>query len=81
MINLERETKLTQEEAMKRLKAYFGEGGQGLEMTEKNPCCVSFSGGGGYVTATVSVDGGKTKINLVTQEWEYQAKEFLSQIP
>ncbi len=81
MINLERSTKLSTDEAMKRLKKYFGKGGQGLEATEENPFCISFSGGGGYVNATVCVEDGKTKVNLVTQEWEYQVKEFLSQLP
>ena len=81
MINLEGKTKLTPEEALKRLKKYFGKGGQGLEITEENPSCVSFAGGGGYVNATVCQEDGKTKVNLVAQEWEYQAKEFLSQLP
>jgi hypothetical protein len=30
------------------------------------------------VTATVCAEEGKTRVNLVAQEWEYQAKEFLS---
>jgi len=81
MINLERSTKLSTDEVMKRLKKYFGKGGQGLEATEENPYCISYSGGGGYVNATVCVEDGKTKVNLVTQEWEYQVKEFLSQLP
>jgi len=81
MINLERNTKLSTDEVMKRLKEYFGKGGQGLEATEENPYCISYSGGGGYVNATVCVEDGKTKVNLVTQEWEYQAKEFMAQLP
>ena len=81
MINLEGKTKLTPEETLKRMKKYFGKGGQGLEVTEENPSCISFSGGGGYVNATVCLEGGKTLISLVAREWEYQAKEFLSQLP
>jgi hypothetical protein len=81
MINLEGKTKLTTAETLKRLKKYFGKGGQGLEVTEENPSCISFSGGGGYVNATVCSEEGITKVNLVAQEWEYQAKEFLSQLP
>ncbi len=80
MINLEGKTKLSPEEVIKRLKKYFGKGGQGLELTEDNPLCLNFTGGGGYVTATVCTDEGKTRINLVTQEWEHQAKEFLSSL-
>jgi hypothetical protein len=81
MINLERSTKLSTDEVMKRLKKYFGKGGQGLEVSEENSSCITFSGGGGYVNATVCSEEGKTKVNLVTQEWEYQVKEFLSQLP
>ncbi len=81
MINLEGKTKLTLEETLKRLKTYFGKGGQGMEVSEENPSCISFSGGGGYVNATVCLEEGKTRVSLVAQEWEYQAKEFLSQLP
>jgi len=81
VINIEGKSRLKPEELMARLKRYFGKGGQGLEVTEENSSCISFSGGGGYVNATVCVEDGKTKVNLVTQEWEYQVKEFLSQLP
>jgi hypothetical protein len=80
MINLESKTRLSSEEVIKRLKKFFGKEGQGMELTEDSSQCVTFSGGGGYVTATVCADEGKTRINLVTQEWEYQAKEFLSSL-
>ena len=80
MINLEKETKVSPEEVVRRLKKYFGKGGQGLELTEENGQCLSFTGGGGYVNATVCAEGGKTRVNLVSQEWEFQAKEFLSGI-
>jgi hypothetical protein len=80
MINLEASTKLAADEVMKRLKKYFGPGGQGLDVIEENPSCVTFAGGGGSVNATVCEEKGKTRVNLVAQEWEYQAKEFLSQL-
>ncbi len=41
------ETRLKPEEVVKRAIAYFGGGGLGLEMEEREPCCVYFSGGGG----------------------------------
>ena len=81
MINLEGKTKLLSAEVKKRVKQFFGKGGQGLELTEENPQCLTFSGGGGYVTATVCPEDGGTRINLLAQEWEYQAKEFLSSLP
>ena len=80
MINLEAKTKLTPEEVVIRLKKFFGKGGLGLELTEDAPQCLTFEGGGGYVTATLCLDEGKTRINLVAREWDYQIKEFVSSL-
>ena len=76
MLNLEIKTKRSPEEVGRQLKKFFGPGGLGLEIKEETPLCFAFTGGGGYVNATVCMEEGKTKINLVTQEWEYQVKEF-----
>ncbi len=82
-MNIERQSRLTTEEVMTRLKEHFGKWWLGLEMeiTEEKPSCISFRGGGGYIKATVFSEMGKTKVNLVTQEWEYQVEEFVSQLP
>ncbi len=53
MTNLEVRTKLGQEEVVERLKKYFGKGGLGLEICRETPQCLSFEGGGGYVTTTI----------------------------
>jgi hypothetical protein len=81
MINLEVKTKLSQEEVVKRLKKFFGKGGLGLDIIEESPQCLNFEGGGGYVTATLCLEEGKTRIDLVTQEWDHQVKEFASGLP
>ncbi len=81
MLNLEVKTKLSLEEVAKRVKQFFGKGGLGLEVSEENPQCLSFDGGGGYVTATLCAEGGKTRITFVTQEWDRQVKEFASSLP
>jgi hypothetical protein len=81
MLNLDVKTKLSQEEAMKQLKKFFGKGGLGLDVTEETPQCLTFEGGGGHVTATLCPEGGKICINLVTQEWENQVKKFASSLP
>jgi hypothetical protein len=80
MIHLEGKSRLGPEEVLDRAKKFFGKGGQGLELTEENASCLTFTGGGGYVTATVCLEGEQTKVDLVSQEWEYQVKEFLSKI-
>jgi len=81
MINLEVKTKLRQEQVIERLKKYFGKGGLGLEVTEETPQCLTFEGGGGYVTVTLCPDEGKMRVNMVSQEWDSQVKKFVSSLP
>ena len=81
MTNMEVKTGLKQEEVVERLKKFFGKGGLGLEISEETPQCLTFEGGGGHVTATVCPEEGRTRINLVTQEWDYQVKKFASDLP
>jgi glucokinase len=73
-------TKLSPEEAIKKAIAYFGAGGLGLEVTEQNPCCVTFSGGGGHVTVTAGTEENKTVVELETREWDYQVRQFIHKI-
>jgi hypothetical protein len=75
-------TKLSPEEAIKKATAYFGEGGLGLEMVEQDPCCVSFTGGGGHVSVTAGAVEGKkeTTVTLETREWDYHVKRFMREI-
>jgi len=80
MLNLEVTTKLSQEEVAKLATGFFGQKGLGLEVVDKSPELLCFEGGGGYVTATICAEKGKTRVSLVTQEWEYQVKEFASRL-
>ena len=81
MLNLEVKTRLTDKEVIDRLKKFFGKGGLGLNLTEEGPQCLTFEGGGGYVTATLCPEEGKTRIDLVTQEWDFQIRAFASSLP
>jgi hypothetical protein len=81
MLKLEVQTKLSQEKTVEALKNYFGKGGLGLDITEETPQCLTFEGGGGYVTATVCPEANKTRIDFQTQEWDYQIKKFSSTLP
>lgn len=80
MIHMEATSKRAPGEVLDRVRKFFGKGGQGLELSEENESCLTFTGGGGYVTATVCAEGSQTKVDLVSQEWEYQVKEFLSKL-
>jgi hypothetical protein len=81
MINLDIRTKLKHDEVIDRLKKFFGQGGLGLDITDEAPQCLSFRGGGGYITVTLCPEGEKIRVNLVTQEWEIQVKKFASSLP
>ena len=76
MLNLECKTALAPEEVLEELKRSFGKGGLGLEVKEENPTCITFEGGGGYITATLCEEKGKTRVDLATQEWDYQVQLF-----
>ncbi len=81
MIKLEAKTKLSREEVVERLKRVFGKGGLGLEITDETPECLYFEGGGGYVNAAVCSEKDKTRLDLITQEWDYHVKKFVSELP
>lgn len=81
MLNLEVKTKLSLEATSQQLRKFLGKDGIGLEITEETLQCITFEGGGGYVTATLCPEEGKTRIALVTQEWDYQVKQFASSPP
>jgi hypothetical protein len=81
MLRLEVKTRLSHEKAAERIRRFFGKEGLGLDITEETPQCLSFEGGGGYVTATVCPEEGTTRVTLQTQEWDEQVKKFSSTLP
>jgi hypothetical protein len=72
-------TKLTVQEAINRAKSYFGPGGTGLEIISEDDTCVSFEGGGGYVSVLAS-PGDEVRVELQVREWDYAARQFMKQI-
>jgi hypothetical protein len=80
MLKLELRTGKSSEQVLQKLKSFFGQGGLGLDLKEETPACLTFEGGGGYVIATLCEEGGETRVDLVTQEWDYQVREFSSRL-
>ena len=80
MLNLEVKTKKTTEKILQKFKDYFVEGGLGHTLTSEAPQCVSFEGGGGYVTLTLCPEDNLTRVNLETREWEYHVKQFAGRL-
>ena len=80
MLRIEKRTKRAPREVAQKLKDFFGKGGLGLDLKEESPTCLTFEGGGGYVNATLCEEDHGTRIDLATQEWDYQVKEFASRL-
>jgi hypothetical protein len=72
-------TKLTPQEALARAIAYFGRGGEGLEVTSKGDLSLVFQGGGGYVAVTAQ-PGDKTTLDLETREWDRAVLQFMAEV-
>ena len=80
MLNISGKTKLTLEQTKQKAKDFFGPKGLKLEVTEDANDHMIFEGGGGYVDVTFCEEEKKNRVDIVTQEWEYQVKKFLSEL-
>ena len=78
MLNISTTTKKSPQETSDEIKQFFGADGLGLELVDDHGNCLSFSGGGGYVKATICEAEGKNQVDFVTAEWDYQVKRFLA---
>ncbi|MDX9865019.1 MAG: hypothetical protein RBT34_09460 [Anaerolineaceae bacterium] len=59
---------------------YFGEKGLGLKNTSQDDCCLSYTGGGGYVSITIKENNGKNYVELDVSEWDNHIASFLRKI-
>jgi hypothetical protein len=59
---------------------FFGPGGYGLGVKEQTSDYVCLEAGGGVVEVSASVEGKGASVEVVSREWDYQAKEFLDKI-
>jgi hypothetical protein len=80
MIRISKKSRLNPDEIISKACRYFGKGGEGLDETERGPCCVSFSGAGGYVTVMVSDENDERNVELESREFEYPARRFLESV-
>jgi hypothetical protein len=80
MLRLEKKTKLSPEEAVKVAVAFFGPKGYGLKVHESSPTCAKFEGAGGTVEVTSCTEGKGSSVEILSQEWDVQAKEFMTKI-
>jgi hypothetical protein len=79
MLRMSATTKLTPEEGIKEAVKFFGPEGYQLTVRAQEGGYAAFDGGGGYVEIEF-VAGDKTAVELVSREWDYQTKEFITKI-
>ena len=75
MLKLEVKTRLSEEQLKQQTTSFFKDD-LGLDITAEASDCVTFAGGGGYVTASFSRDQEATRVELETREWEEPVKQF-----
>lgn len=81
MLKIGTKTKLSPEEAIKRAVEFFGPDGRyGLKVTEQTPESACFEGGGGGVEVAACAEGEATQVDLISREWDYQVREFISKV-
>ena len=80
MIRMVKQTRLKPEEIIDRAVEFFGENGEQLDERDRNPCCVYFEGGGGYVAVSIVEESKKRTVDVETREFEYQVKGFLKML-
>ena len=80
MLSLSAKTKLKPEQVIKQAVDFFGPKGYKLNVTNQAVDYIVFEGGGGGVEVTTSVDGKQTSVDLVSREWDYQVKEFMTKL-
>ena len=80
MIRMAKQTRLKREEIIARAVEFFGENGEQLDEKDRNPCCIYFEGGGGYVAISIAEESKKRTLDIETREFEYQVKRFLKSL-
>ena len=81
VLSMEAHTGLSMEDLSARLRAYFGEGGLGLELKVNGPARYNFQSDRGFVSAVLGPAGDKTLLRITTNDWAVQVKTFVSELP
>ncbi len=78
MLSMNKQSKLTPEEVIRRANSFFGARGLGLKVEEEDKCNIYFEGGGGSVRITAATSPKGSSVDIETREWEAQAKNFMA---
>ena len=80
MLRIATKTKLTPGDVIINAIQFFGPEGFKLKITNQTETSASFDGGGGSVEISACQGDGKTTVDFISREWDYQVKEFIRAI-
>lgn len=80
MLRIATKTKMTPEEVIEKAIIYFGIDGYKLEITSQTDTSATFKGDGGSIEMIACKENGKTNVEFLSREWDYQVKEFIKAI-
>jgi len=80
MLRIAVKTKMTPENVIGEAVKFFGPEGYKLKISGRTETTAGFEGGGGSIEISACVDEGKTEVDFLSREWDYQVKEFIKSI-
>ncbi|HEX6383646.1 MAG TPA: hypothetical protein VF177_03150 [Anaerolineae bacterium] len=80
MLRMGAETSRSPQDVVQAAAQFFGPDGTGLTLVQRSDDAVRFEGGGGYVSVQARPKDGGAELDIETREWEYQVRQFLTQI-
>ena len=80
MLRIATKTKLTPGDVITNAVQFFGPEGFKLKITDRTETSANFDGGGGSVEISTCEGDGKTTVDFISREWDYQVKEFIRAI-
>jgi hypothetical protein len=80
MLKIGKESKLKQEEVIKRAVDFFGPKGYGLDVRDESGSHATFEGGGGHVEVSATPGKKGSAVDVESVEWDYQAKQFIEKL-
>jgi hypothetical protein len=80
VLRIATKTKLTPEDVIKKAVKFFGPDGYKLKISSQTETAASFEGSGGTIEISACTDEGKTTVDFLSREWDFQVKEFIKMI-
>jgi hypothetical protein len=80
MLRIATKTKLMPEQTIEKAIEFFGPAGYKLKVINQTETSANFEGSGGSVEVSACKENDKTSVEFVSNEWDYQVKEFIKTI-